>query len=341
MLKCENYAVATDEYYVQHKSNGVDELHFEISTHDPVYSIIDLESRIVETTENQQYVVRKISGNGDSADIGCQLDLTDWQSSIYLGFAHEYAEQKMLQTVLPSGWEIENQISTSKKRKIEMDGPTALEVAMQMNKTFGCCFRFYTASKRVAILYPEERKLSNAYVCDQVNLRAAPDYKGSSNELYTRLYAYGKDGLSFADINGGKAYVENLTYTDKIICSYWKDYRYTDKASLLADAKKKVDEASHPVRSWTLDVIDLQRINSQKWKDMSLDLFAVIKLIDPYKHTGYTVQVMETKVYPHYPEKNEVTISTRQSTQRTVRALCAEINSSNSEFAQKLSAMIS
>ena len=33
-----------------------------------------------------------------------------------------------------------------------------------------------------------------------------------TRELVTRLYAYGKDGMTFASINGGKEYVEDYTF---------------------------------------------------------------------------------------------------------------------------------
>lgn len=37
-----------------------------------------------------------------------------------------------------------------------------------------------------------------------------------TRELVTRLYAVGAEGMTFADINGGKPYVEDFTYTDEV-----------------------------------------------------------------------------------------------------------------------------
>ena len=61
-----------------------------------------------------------------------------------------------------------------------------------------------------------------AFATRDLNLKEN-NYKGKSTGFITRLYAYGKDGLSFASINGGKAYVENYTYSSRVICGFWKD----------------------------------------------------------------------------------------------------------------------
>lgn len=37
-----------------------------------------------------------------------------------------------------------------------------------------------------------------------------------TRSLVTRLYAYGKDGMSFVAINGGKDYVEDYTYSSEV-----------------------------------------------------------------------------------------------------------------------------
>ena len=68
------------------------------------------------------------------------------------------------------------------------------------------------------------------------------NFKGKSSGFATRLYAKGKDSLTFADINGGKDYVEDFSYSDKVISVYWKDERYTIAENLLADAKKTLEE---------------------------------------------------------------------------------------------------
>lgn len=341
MLQIENgMQIATDEYCIQHMENGFDELHFDIPLSDPAYCALQEEDRILETTERKIYTVKCINAGKHSADIRCLLDLSDWQTRLYIGYkSGSRTADAVLTSVAPPGWSVIDHTVNKKKREIEMDAPTPLEIVEQMQDTFGCAVRFDNIGKKVTLLYPEEVPLSNAYAVDTVNLRSAPLFKGKSSDLYTRLYPLGKDDMGIAAVNGGKAYVENLSYTDKIICAVWKDERYTDAESLREDAQKRVDAASQPERSWTLDIIDLKRINPAKWPDMDLSMFSKLRLVDSYKGFRADVQVREDKVYPYYPEKNEITVSTAtKSVQKTLRTLYRQIYDPNSEFYQRLRA---
>lgn len=341
MLQIENgIQIATDDYYIQHMENGFDELHFDVALSDPAYYALREESRILETTEQQTYTVKQINAGKRSADIGCRLDLSDWQTKLHIGYkSGSRTAASVLASIAPSGWSVINNTISQKKREIEMDAPTPLEIVEQMQDTFGCAIRFDNSSKLVMLLYPEEMPLSNSYAVDTVNLRCPPLFKGKSADLYTRLYPIGKDGLGIAAVNDGKDYVENLIYTGKVICAVWKDERYTDAESLRDDAQKRVDAASQPERSWTLDIVDLKRINAEKWPDMDLSMFTVLRLVDSYKGFQANVQVREDKVYPYYPEKNEITVSTAtKSVQRTLRGVYRQINNPNSQFYQRLNA---
>ncbi len=332
--------IATDEYYIEHHEDGMDELHFEISLSDPAYAALNEENRILETTEHQTFVVKTVSGSKKTAKIGCQIDLSDWQATLTVGYdSQEGTAAAILTAVKPNGWTVINTATSAKARQIKMDAPTPLDIAMQLQETFACALRFDNRFKTVTLLCPDARELSNAYAVDTVNLRTPPEYKGKSSKLYTRLYAYGKNDLSFASINNGKPYVDCFAYTDKVICEVWKDNRCTDAQALLQDAQERVAAAAVPERSWKLSIVDLYRTDPTKWPGMSIAIFTKLHLVDGNKALTADVQVVEDKVYPYYPEKNEVTVSTvTKSVQRTLRGLYNEINNPNSVFFQQLNA---
>lgn len=336
--------ITTDVYYIQHMSDGRDQLHFDLSIFDPSYRVIREETRIIEMTEQQTYIVKSIAAGQSTVKIACTLDLSDWLRSICVGYSRTGLPIEFLRgtTVGFSGdsgplrmWEmVESGLYQGEKRHIEMQGPTPLDIALQMQETFPCSIRFYTTTKRAEIIWPDQIPLSSAYAIDTVNLRSAPEFKGKSSEIYTRLYPVGKDGLR---IEG--EYVENLTYTTDIICKVWVDSRYEDPVALKTDAQRKVDEDSQPIRSWKLDVVDLKRIDPSKWNHMDLSMFRKLRLIDEYKGFSAIVQVCEDKVYPYYPERNEITVSTTTgSVQRTLKAVYRQITDPNSAFYQKLDA---
>lgn len=319
--------VQRDDYAVHHLSNGLDELAFELNLSDTLYRVLqEGKTQIRETTENQTYVVTKINSVGSSTQVTCRLDLSDWQKSLLIntsdlnapGFSHTTNEVNMLNKILQAagltGWAMINQVQSHLTRSMQMDGPTPLEAALQMQKTFGCALRFQTAEKKVTILYPDECPLSNSYALQTVNLRKKPDYKGRSSELITRLYPVGKDGLGIASVNGGVPYVENHDYTDAVVCALWRDARYTDAESLKRDAIARLKAAAKPVRSWKLDIVDLNRIDPAQWPDMGLQIWTRILLIDSSRDSRETVQVVSDVVFPYYPEKNQITVSTGMET---------------------------
>ena len=347
MLQIQNgVQIAVEDYYIQHVENGLDELHFEIPISDPAYRSLEEECRIIETTEHQTYTVKTISGGKNTAKIGCRLDLSDWEKTICIGYDRRGTALTTLQGSVEDflgdsaalrDWTMIDSGGKTERRTIQMQGPTPLELALQMQESFGCAVRFDTSKKTATIIWQDDIPLSDSYAVDTVNLRSAPEFKGKSSKIYTRLYPVGKDGLRIGCVNGWIDYVQNLSYTDQIICAYWQDSRYTDPAELRDDAQKRVDAASQPERSWKLPIVDLHRLNPDKWKDMDLSMFTVLRLIDSNKGFSANVQVLEDKVYPYYPEKNEITVATvARSVQRTLRSVYNDINNPNSAFWQQI-----
>lgn len=344
-------AIAAQDYQITFKESGINELSFNLARTDPAYQYLTEQAKILEPTERQRFVVRKISVSRNSVRVTCQLDLEDWQKDIFLhtsdlskdGFSHEYNETNMLQYVLEhstglTGWTMTADVTTHKTCAISMAGPTPLDVIEQMTKTFRCAFAFDTIEKSVTIFYPSERPLTTAYAIETVNLMEAPAYKGDSSELFTRLYPIGKDGLSIADVNSGVLYVEDTTYTGgKVISKIWKDDRYESASSLKAAALEKLGGGCVPVRSWQLSVADLYRHNPDAFPGLELKMFDRIRLKDIVRKQSFDVQIREMKVCPYYPEKTVLTVATSTATvQKTTKALQRALANPNSEFWQQL-----
>lgn len=334
MLQIENgIQIATDDYYIQHKENGLDELYFEILITDPPYRVLNEEARIYESTEHQTYVVKTIAGGSKKAKIGCQLDLTAWKGQIDLNYDRSGTAQQFLAGFKPSDWSVVDPSAKSATKTIKLDGPTPLDLALRVQEDFGCRLRFDTAAKTVSIIYPDDVAVSNSYVVDTVNLVGAPEYKGKSSDLYTRIYPRGKNGLTIASVNSGVEYLDNTSYTNSIICKLVEFNEIESASELKTEAQKQLDTSSGPERSWKIKVVDLFRINPQKWPDMSVAVFTKLKLSDQYKGFSGVVQVIEDKIYPYYPEKNAVTISTvTKSVQRSLHGLIDTIYNPNSRF---------
>jgi hypothetical protein len=175
---------------------------------------------------------------------------------------------------------------------------------------------------------------AGSFATRELNLKEI-NYKGKSNNFITRLYAYGKDGLSFADINSGKAYVDNNTYSNRIICGYWQDDRYTVKQNLLDDAREKLAKLAVPERSYDCAVVDLRATNPSMYGNLSFELFTVATLIDDSRDTAINYQVVERHAWPYHPDRNDVIFnSSPVKIQNSVVQIEDDIINPNSTFSQ-------
>lgn len=331
-----------DDYYVKELASGLDELCFSVSIWAAEYPLIQEETRIRENSGSGpeiDYLVKAIDGGTDLASIKAQIDLDAWRADMLLNFdSGSNAVGTIVSAVAPSGWTVTDNSGMTYRRTIKLDAATPLDVLDACRSTFsGVTFRFNNVAKTVEIVDQAAGENLGAFATRDLNLKRN-DYKGKSTNFATRLYAYGKDGLSFADINGGKPYVENHTYSDRIICApVWVDERYTVAGNLLADAQARLDAMAVPQRSFDCDVVDLASIDPEKYDFLSFPLFSVVGLVDQTRSgTKVNHMVAERWRYPFHPEKNKVVLSTvAPRIQSQLTQITNAIYNVNSEFNQK------
>ncbi len=299
-----------DDYCVKELASGLDELVFTLSIWDDEYLVIEEESSIIEQSDGKSanYLVKAIDGGSETATVKCQIDLDEWKSTFSLRYdSGSNKVVTIVNAVKPTGWTVVDNSGIDYRRTIRIDGVTPYDVLEKCRSTFnGITFRFDNVNKVITIVNMENGQNLGAFATRDLNL-TKNEYKGKSTGFATRLYAYGKDGLSFAIINGGKAYVENHDYSDRVICAYWTDERYTVAANLLADAQAKIDEMARPQRSFDCDVVDLAKTNPEKYSELDFQLFTVIGLIDQTRSkTKIDHQIVQLWRYPYHPDRNKV-----------------------------------
>lgn len=321
--------VNVDDFYIKEESDGLDELIFNISIYDPIYPKI-LEEAIIEY--EQQYLIKAIDAGSSTAKVKCQINIDAFKNQMYLNYTNDSATLvETINALLPDAWQFLDESGSTIRRTIE-GNYTALEIIEECAETYNVNFRYDTKLKQLKAVNPDSYKPMGAFATRELNLKEI-NYKGKSTDFYTRLYAYGKDGLSIADINDGKPYVENLKYSDKIISKYWKDERYEVAENLKEAAQKAVDSAGIPERSYECSVYDIAATNPEMYKFQDFSLFNVITLIDDIKNISVNYQVVEYWRYPFYPEKNTVTLSSvAPKIQNSVKNIQIEINNPNSSF---------
>ena len=323
----------TTEYYVRELASGLDEVIFDLSIWDPNYALIAEEANIVDRG-GQRYLVKQIDAGAVMAKIVCQLDLDDWKASLAVGYdSGSKTVAQQISAVCPAGWSVLDKSGSSISRTLHGDY-TPLQVCEACRDVYSVYIRWDNKIKRCTIYSQSMGSPAGSFATRELNLKEI-NYKGKSNNFITRLYAYGKDGLSFADINSGKAYVDNNTYSNRIICGYWQDDRYTDKQSLLDDAREKLAKLAVPERSYDCAVVDLRATNPTMYGNLSFELFTVATLIDDSRDTAIDYQVVERHAWPYHPDRNDVIFnSSPVKIQNSVIQIEDEILNPNSTFAQ-------
>ena len=294
------FPIEDDMRYVTHKYSGYDTLTFEMANNDPLYKYVVEETKIED--EKNRYIVKKVDEHSDFVTVVCYVDLDDWKAKVFEEFR---TTNKMLSEVLalllPDGWTVVGAGQFSKRTTVEemegqpFKGANPVDILPSVAEAYSCTFQFNAINKTIEAIDPATFKPSGYFFTDELNLKSL-GFVGDSTSFATRLYAFGKkdesgNALTFASINDGKPYVEDHSYSDKIISVGWSDERYTNKENLLADAKAKLQELSYPIRSYTCDADEL---GDGTW------LYQIVTLIDRRRRTRVNHQVVEYKEYPNH-----------------------------------------
>ena len=327
------------EYYVRQLASGLDEVIFQISVYDPIYAQLGEEMQILDRG-GQAYLVKQVDGGPEVAKVIAQIDLDDWRAQMLLDYGSaSNTIYNTINAIKPTGWTVIDQTGYTYRRTIE-GNLTPLEIVQAACKTFGAYPRWDTQAKTLTLYNQAMPEPVGAFATRELNLQEI-NYKGKSQGFATRLYAYGKDGLSFASINGGKAYVDDHTYSSRTIAAYWKDERYTVKENLLTDARKKLAAMAVPQRSYDCSVVDLQAVDPEKYAALDFTLLSSAVLIDDLKHTQITYQVLERYDYPYHPEMNRVIFNSAPALiTGDITTVADSINDPNSAYNQGIASSI-
>ena len=299
-------------YHVTHKEDGLDALEFDLDVGLDDYQLIQNETKI-EANDNP-WLVKKI----DDDRISCQLDFDFLKQTVYSMFTT--GSQSLALTLaehLPPEWTVEGGNVSTVSRTISFDVCTDYDIVMACMKTFDVRFVWHILEKRLVVYNPSMMQPTGEYLTSELNLKGL-SFKGETVNFATRLYGYGKDGVSVADAMvddgvGGKVkyglpYVEDHSYSDKIVCAYWKDDRYTIPEHLLDALKVKLANVAVPVVSYECDVLDLAKVDPN-YTFLDFAMFKKVTLIDQKRKIRVIYQILEYDEWPDDPERNSVTLA--------------------------------
>lgn len=307
-------------YYYLMNYDGFHQLSFDVSVNDEVNRYLINEAII--KNEDNRFLIKDINRRTQNVTITCELDMDEWKKTIFFDTANDTRFQTkslgdILSVIKPTGWTTSNSgIKTIKtiKRTPELKDATPYDVLVSLEELFGVVFDINVLNKEIKVIDPDEFVYDGLYATRELNMKGVT-WQGSSTDFCTKLFAYGKtddngNTVNIASVNNGKEYIENHTYTDKIITLVWRDERYTDPQSLYDDAKKKLDKLCIPTMSYDVSIYDLSQIN----KDYDFLQFGLYKLVKTMinEDLSITQKVVTYKKYYDKSDKNVVTLSNEQ-----------------------------
>ena len=305
---------------IEHLEDGCDKLIFSLDVRHPIYRIIAEETSI--HYDDNAWLVKKIQDDA----IECEIDFDFLKGEIKHGYKYQnQLLEKVLTDNLPAGWTIIGASNCTKHRGKTYEHCTPYEAIYDCISKYDVRFVWKTLKRTLEVRVPEKIGTHGVYLSDQLNLKSLA-FQGSSTNFATRLYAYGANGLTFAEINGGKDYVENKTYKAKTICAYWVDERYEVMTSLLEAAYEKLEAMAVPERSYECKVQDIEKQKPEEYAHLALQMHDKITLMVSERNLRVIYSIVKYVEYPDDPNSNTVTLSCVPDTIQSYTQALVEAN---------------
>lgn len=182
-------------------------------------------------------------------------------------FDNVQASTAMAYALQNTDWSVgEVRITAGKSFQTEDTNP--LELLELISDVYSAELVFHSLTKTVDLV--EHQGKDNGLIFHfRKNLKSLERVIDTSN-LITRLYAKGKDGMTFASINDGKPYVENFSYTNEVLIGTLDLSNFTTASDMLSFTKIRVADTGKPNYSYKLSVLYLENVNGYEVESYGL-----------------------------------------------------------------------
>lgn len=280
-------------------STGQRTLCFEVPCEDYYINLIDEENYV--ETDDYNYIIKEIKSNNHKfITVYCSADIEAIKGAIFLHFdCYDKNLQQGYQYCL-SGTDWTVAYHSNDKTRITYQEPNicAYDMIHRIAEDYGQEVWFDTKRKELNV-YPKMGSNLGAFYSNELRLKQVKEYS-NTYDYATVLYPFGKDGLTIANVNNGKDYLENYTYTNKYIQKIWIDETIEVPEILKKKATDYLNEISQPRASYKLLVSEIGE---------NVSIGDEIILVDKIKKIKTIQRVVKIIRYPKAPEKSSIEIS--------------------------------
>lgn len=243
--------------------NGSDILEFKLPFHDAKRNALENEKQV--QIVNDIYRIRTLTDNkGEDGNTITSVyaeaafyDLAFSSKKDTADFNADTAEIPMAYALKGTGWGV-GTVTVRTKRTWQCTEKNALSILRQVQTIHGGDLVFDCPNRLVHLL-TFGGKDTGALFAYRKNLKTIQRVV-DTRSLVTRLYAYGKDGMTFASINNGKEYVESYEFTSEVRVSTLDCSNFTNPYQMLEFANLRLAEYAQPRISYVLSAMDLSAL---------------------------------------------------------------------------------
>ena len=253
--------------------NGADTLEFKLPFQDAKRSYLDNEKQV--QIVNDVYRIRTVTD--DKTADGRVVTTVYAEAAFYdlafsevketVSFNADTAEAPMAHALSGTDWAV-GTVNVTSKRTWECSEKNALAILRQTQVIHGGDLIFDCANRLVHLLTFSGND-NGVLFCYRKNMKSIQRVV-DTRSLVTRLYAYGKDGMTFASINSGKDYVQDTTYTSEIRISTLDCSNFTNPYQMLEYTENKLAEYAYPRISYVLSAMDLSVLTGYEHESWAL-----------------------------------------------------------------------
>jgi phage minor structural protein len=293
--------------------NGADTLELKLPFSDPKRAALDNEKQV--QIAGDIYRVRTVTDEkgANSGSIVTSIyaeaafyDLTFSVEKQPRDFNAAPPAEAMVYALAGTGWGI-GTVSVSTLRTWECQEKNALAILRVVQQLHGGDLVFDSRNRLVSLLTFSGRDSGAlfAYKKNLTSIKRVVD----TRSLVTRLYAFGKDGITFASINGGKEYVEDSTYSDEVRVSTLDCSNFTNPYQMLEFARMRLADYAAPRVSYVLSAMDLSAMTGYEHEQW--DLGDIVTVDDRDLDLTIKTRVIRRQYNLQEPWKTVLELSTK------------------------------
>ena len=299
--------------------NKLPSIQFTLSKYDTAWELLETEGYI--SCADGFYVIKDITVNPSEVDVFAVYDAEVFQYNNFPTVGQEsgglgaYAADIVRRRPLAQdGWTYEYNIAEGVQPAVvyinwddyQEQGLSIYDALQVIIGKFNAEFVIDNVSKTLYVYEAMHSGVNRgAYIIDGFNITDS-SISISSDDIITRLYPYGKDDLDITSVNPtGREWIDNFTYTDKIIEGVWKDERYEIAQNLYNDAVALLASKSQPSVNFSLTLADMYAITGNI--NFKMDVGDTVRLsLDGNEST----QVVVKMVFPEDdPESTQIELA--------------------------------